>query len=93
MILPDVNVLLYAFRPDVLGHARYATWLEAQVNEGTPFGMSPQALATVIRIATNPRAFADPNPLAEVVKFASSSVARAKLPGDSTRAAALGDLR
>ena len=47
MILPDVNVLLYAFRPDVLGHARYATWLEAQVNEGTPFGMSPQALAAV----------------------------------------------
>ena len=72
MILADVNVLLYAFRPDVLGHARYATWLEAQVNEGTPLGMSPQALAAVIRIATNPRAFADPNPLAEVAEFASS---------------------
>ena len=72
MILADVNVLLYAFRPDVLGHTRYAAWLEAQVKEGTPFGMSPQVLAAVLRIATNPRVFANPSPLAEVAGLASA---------------------
>jgi toxin-antitoxin system PIN domain toxin len=70
MILPDVNVLLYAFRPDVLGHVRYATWLEAQVKAGTPFGMSPQVLSAALRIATNPRVFAKPDPPEAVIEFA-----------------------
>lgn len=52
MILPDVNVLLYAFRPDLPEHARHKAWLEAIVDGEDAYGMSPQALASVIRIAT-----------------------------------------
>jgi len=32
MILPDVNVLLYAYRPDACGDERYKRWLGAQVD-------------------------------------------------------------
>ena len=72
MILLDVNVLLYSFRTDLPGHARYRTWLEAQVNDEAPFGMSTQALASVVRIATNSRAYKKPDPPAAVLEFANT---------------------
>ena len=71
MILPDVNVLLYAYRPDACGDERYKRWLGAQV-DGAPFGMCPQALAAVVRIATNPRVFRSPDSAAGPLEFASA---------------------
>ncbi len=70
MILPDVNVLLYAFRPDAENHAAYRSWLEEVINSEKAYGMSPQVLASVIRIATHPRVFARPDPLADALAFA-----------------------
>ena len=35
MILPDVNVLLYAFRNDAARHPQYRTWLEELI-DGDP---------------------------------------------------------
>ena len=32
MILPDVNVLVYAYREDVADHRRYRDWLTRTVN-------------------------------------------------------------
>ena len=72
MILPDVNVLVYAFRSDVKEHDAYKAWLEGVVNGDAAYGMSPQVLATVIRLATHPRIFARPDPLAHAVAFAST---------------------
>ena len=69
MILPDVNVLIYAFRPDAENHAAYRTWLEGVVSGEAAYGMSPQVLASVIRLATHPRVFARPDPLADVLAF------------------------
>jgi len=71
LILPDVNVLLYAFRSDAENHAAYRTWLEGVVNGEMAYGMSPQVLASVIRLATHPRIFARPDRLADVIAFAS----------------------
>jgi uncharacterized protein len=70
VILPDVNVLLYAFRPDAENHAAYRSWLEEVINSEKAYGMSPQVVASVIRIATHPRVFARPDPLADVLAFA-----------------------
>ena len=70
MILPDVNVLLYAFREDCLDHAHHKAWLEEAVNGDAAYGMSPQVLAFLVRIATHPRIFARPSPLAEALAFA-----------------------
>jgi len=70
VILPDVNVLLYAFRSDAENHAAYRTWLEGILNGEMAYGMSPQVLASVIRLATHPRIFVRPDRLADAIAFA-----------------------
>lgn len=69
MILPDVNVLLYAFRRDSPRHAEYRQWLEALVNAQAAYGIAPQVLASVIRISTHTRIYAQPSTLDEAIKF------------------------
>ena len=49
MILPDVNVLLYAFRSDSVNHAAHRDWLEGVINGDEAYGMSPQVLSSVVR--------------------------------------------
>jgi toxin-antitoxin system PIN domain toxin len=71
VILPDVNVLLYAFRSDVEEHDAHRIWLEEVINGEAAYGMSPQVIASVIRIATHPRIFAHPSRLADALAFAS----------------------
>jgi hypothetical protein len=71
LILPDVNVLLYAFRSDSAEHAKYRAWLDGVVNGESAYGMSPQVLASVIRLATHPRIFTRPDRLGDVMAFAS----------------------
>ena len=69
MILPDVNVLIYAFRKDVAQHAVARRWL-VDVIEGDPrFGVSPAALSALVRVTTNRRAFKTPSPVAEAFGF------------------------
>jgi predicted nucleic acid-binding protein len=61
LILPDVNILLYAFRKDAADHARYRDWIEQVLNADAAYGISPRVLAGVIRIATHPRIFKEPS--------------------------------
>ena len=44
MILPDVNVLVYAYRKDVDDHPRFRDWIHRVVNSGQPYGMSEMVL-------------------------------------------------
>lgn len=69
MILPDVNVLIYAFRRDMPQHARCRPWLAGIVSSDARFGMSPLALSGVVRITTNPRAFKTPSTIEEAFGF------------------------
>jgi toxin-antitoxin system PIN domain toxin len=69
VILPDVNVLIYAFRSDSTRHADYRAWLQATVDGPAAYGIAPQVLAGVVRITTNPRAYERPSPLAEALDF------------------------
>ena len=69
MILPDVNVLIYAFRRDLPQHAVCRRWLVGVVSGYARFGMSPLVLAAVVRITTNPRAFRVPSTLEEALGF------------------------
>jgi uncharacterized protein len=69
MILPDVNVLIYAFRADLPQHWLCREWLVNAITNSAPFGVSRLALAGVIRITTNPRAFREPSSLEEAVAF------------------------
>ena len=69
MILPDVNVLVYAFRSDSVDHARYRDWLREVVNGEAAYGMAPQILASLVRLATHPRIFKRPSRLEEALAF------------------------
>ena len=69
MILPDVNVLIYAFRADSGYHRQYKEWLESVVNGPAAYGMAPQVLAGVVRICTHPRIFRHPSSRAETFAF------------------------
>jgi uncharacterized protein len=72
VILPDVNVLLPAFRKDTPDHNQYRSWLDDIVNGTAAYGISPQVLASVIRLATNPRIYRIPSPIDAVSRFASA---------------------
>ena len=69
MILPDVNVLVYAFRPDSSEHAFYAEWLWSVLEGEEAYGLSTQVLASVARIVTSPRIFLQPDPIETVLAF------------------------
>lgn len=69
MILPDVNVLLYAFRRDSTRHADYRRWLEDTVNSEAAYGIAPQTLASLVRISTHSGIYVHPSQLGEVLAF------------------------
>ena len=69
MILPDVYVLVYAFRRDAPDHARHREWLQSVLRGESAYGVSPQVLASLIRICTHPRIFGRPTPLEEALAF------------------------
>jgi toxin-antitoxin system PIN domain toxin len=70
MLLPDVNVLVYAHRQDGPEYALYRAWLEELVSADAAFGMADIVLSGFLRIVTNPRIFARPTPVKLAVSFA-----------------------
>jgi uncharacterized protein len=69
MILPDVNVLIYAFRKDLAQHSVCKTWLDSMIEDDAQFGMSPLVLGAVARITTNRRIFKHPSSIDEVFAY------------------------
>jgi uncharacterized protein len=69
MMLPDVNVLIYAFRKEVPQHASCRGWLNSVVLGAERFAISPLALAAVVRITTNARTYAAPSSLESAFGF------------------------
>lgn len=63
MLMPDVNVLVYAHRPDEATHVPYKRWLEDLVNRAEPFAMSVLVAVGFVRIVTNPKIYSSPTPL------------------------------
>ena len=70
MILPDVNVLIYAFRKDAEEHEEYRTWLEQALGNEPIFGVSEFVLSAVVRVTTHPKIFAKPSSVDEAIGFA-----------------------
>jgi uncharacterized protein len=69
MILPDVNVLIYAFRRDSARHLVCKAWLDQTIAVDARFGLSPIALSAVVRIATHPRIFETQSTLDDAFGF------------------------
>lgn len=69
MILPDVNVLVYAYRTDAVDHAGYRAWLEATINDDAAYGLSDLVLSGFLRVVTHSRIFERPSSLTNALKF------------------------
>ncbi len=86
MLLPDVNVLIYAHRKDAEEHSSYASWLRRLVDGPEPFAMSELVLVGFLRIVTNARAFRAPTPpevaLAFIDEIRGRNGCRLVRPGD-----------
>lgn len=63
MLCVDVNVLVYAHRPDAPDHDAYRSWLDAARRGSEPVGVPAIAASGFLRIVTHPRIFNDPTPL------------------------------
>ena len=72
MILLDVNILVHAFHGGSPEHQAYRDWLEAVVADDAAFGVSELVLSGFVRVATHPRVFDPPAPLADALAFASA---------------------
>ncbi|MGD0091761.1 MAG: type II toxin-antitoxin system VapC family toxin [Planctomycetota bacterium] len=72
MVLPDVNILVYAFRPECPRHADYRRWLEDQVNGSAAYGLSDLVLSGFVRVVTHPRVFLHPDPVEKALAFAAA---------------------
>jgi toxin-antitoxin system PIN domain toxin len=87
MILPDVNVLVYAHRPDSIhNHQEYAAWLSEVAVSPKAFGLSEAVLSGFVRVVTNQKIFKNPTPTAMALNFCAQlrtrPQARILKPGD-----------
>jgi len=70
MVLPDVNVLVAAYRDDAQEHASCRPWLEAVLAGDEAFAVSDLVLSGFLRVVTHPRIFALPSPPDQALAFA-----------------------
>jgi toxin-antitoxin system PIN domain toxin len=80
MILPDLNLLLYAYNPHAPQHELARDWWESVLNGRELIGLPHEVTLGFVRIATNPRL----GPCAVSVSVA-SSVVESWLEAPSTR--------
>lgn len=76
MILPDVNVLVYAHRLDTPEHRVYADWLTGVATGDARFACSELVLSGFVRIVTNRRVFPEPTPVDVALAFCSALLDR-----------------
>lgn len=65
MIVPDANLLLYAYDTTCPFHQRARDWWEACLSGTEPVGLTHAVIFAFVRIGTNPRAFTNPMTLRE----------------------------
>jgi hypothetical protein len=70
VVLIDVNILVYAHRPDAEDHRKYQNWLEETLNSGETCGVSELALCAMVRIVTHPQIYAEPTPIGLALQLA-----------------------
>jgi len=70
MILPDINVLVYAHRSDAANHKSIRSWLEDIINSDQAYGISDVVLSGFLRIVTHPRIFDPASEIKSAIEFA-----------------------
>jgi len=76
VVIPDVNVLIHAFRQDSTQHAPALTWLTQRLSDPCEEVVIPDLVwVGFARICTHPRVFHEPSSVAEVTAFATAVTA------------------
>lgn len=69
MLLADVNLFIYAHRPESPRFEEHRAWLEAALTGQEPFGVSEQVLSSFVRIVTSRKVYLEPSPTATALDF------------------------
>ncbi len=72
MILPDINVLIHAFYEHADHHQVYAGWLNRTRSDREELLLPDSVLLGFLRIASSPRIYQDPAPMAAALAFTSA---------------------
>ena len=67
MIIPDVNLLLYAEIDAYPQHRQARRWWEALLSSDRAVGLAPVSLFGFLRLSTNRRVFSDPLPMDDAI--------------------------
>lgn len=70
MIIPDANLLLYAYDEASPFHEKAKAWWEGLLSDSETVGLCPCVLFAFIRISTNPRAYENPLSIDEAADVA-----------------------
>ena len=76
MIVPDANLLLYAYVSGCQFHGEARQWWEACLSGREPVGLTHPVIFAFVRVGTNTRAFTEPMTLSEASARVSSWMAR-----------------
>ena len=60
MIIPDINLLVYAYNSEDPSHSLAKSWWEELLNGTDPVGLPWVTISGFLRLVTNPRVFVDP---------------------------------
>lgn len=75
MLLADVNVLIYAHRPESPRSVETRAWLTGALEGDEPFGVSELVLSGFLRIVTNYRVYREPTPPDRALEFCETVLA------------------
>ena len=76
MIIPDLNLLLYAYNPHVAQHERARTWWERTLSGDELIGVPLEISFGFVRISTNPKLGRAQVPLAQARQVVESWLAQ-----------------
>lgn len=97
MIVPDVNLLLYAVISGFPQHVRAHAWWERTINSNTRVGLTQPALFGFLRIATNARVLQSPLAVNDAIDYVHDWLGQPNVdllaPGPSHLTIALGLLQ
>jgi toxin-antitoxin system PIN domain toxin len=72
MIVPDINLLLYAYDSESPFHSRAAAWWQRCLSGNEPVGLAQVAVFGFVRMGTNGRVFRNPLTPAEAAEHVRS---------------------
>jgi len=76
MIIPDVNLLVYAYNTDVPQHGKAREWWRQAMDSAEPVGLPWMVSLGFLRLMTNPRVLARPLTAEEALERVRSWLAR-----------------